>query len=65
MYRSHARVMGLVNRCSLLQRLLWERNWVWTHGPVSQRVVDWDESPFLGAVDPFNSVEDFTKGCHI
>jgi hypothetical protein len=55
-YWSHAGDMGLVNRCSLLltddwfsrllQWLLWERNYVWTHGSVSRRALNWDESLF-------------------
>jgi hypothetical protein len=49
----------------LLNWLLWERNYVWTCGSVSRRVVDWDRSPFFsGIVDPFNFVDDYAKGCY-
>jgi hypothetical protein len=58
-YWSHAGDMGPVNRCSwsatnaqlypyCFNGFEEERNWVWTHRSVSQHVMDWDRSPFLG-----------------
>jgi hypothetical protein len=39
---------------------------VGTHRSVSRRAGDVVESPFLsGAVDPFNSIDDSMKDCHI
>jgi hypothetical protein len=39
---------------------------VGTHRSVSRRAEDVVESPFLsGAVDPFNSIDDSMKDCHI
>jgi hypothetical protein len=56
MYWSHTGVMGLVSLVAwrqhmvtlspLFQWLARERNWVWTHGSVSHRAVNYVGSPF-------------------
>jgi hypothetical protein len=74
-YWSYAGDMGPVNRCSqssidacvfpLLQWMLGEGNWVGTRGSVSRRAVNWMGALFLMIVDPFNSIDDNAKGCHV
>jgi hypothetical protein len=69
--------MSPVNQCTLssandclypdcLNGYEGERIWVGTHRSISRCVGDVDRSPFFsGAVDPFNSVGDSMKDCHI
>jgi hypothetical protein len=55
-YRSHVGNMSLISLVvyrqqrvpllPLLQQLAWERKWVWTHGSISHRAVDYVKSSF-------------------
>jgi hypothetical protein len=71
-YRLHAGDMGPVSLVVyhqqklglslLLHWLVWERNWVRTHGSVSRRAVDYVESPFSWEQwDPSKYVDDSWK----
>jgi hypothetical protein len=75
-YWSHAGDMCPINRCSLLPIDDWlfptasisvVEEKLGTDPRISQSAccgLGW-EPFFLGAVDPFNSIDDFVKGCHL
>jgi hypothetical protein len=69
-FMSPVSLVVAINRCLVLPPLLYwlaqERNWVRTHGSVSQRAVNYVGSPFFsGAVALPNSVDDYVKGCYM